>query len=179
MHIFLTSVCLQGGQEHSCYTPQGYAEGRKSGEWKLCATEKGYVTSETFLDILQDLVMKLEVDNIPRPVVVFFDGASPHISLAMAEYCKSQEIQPWLLKPNSTHLLQPLDLTFFKVLKTNLKQLCLAWQQDLRHIGYYLTKYTVAPILREAAEEVLEKSPGAISGLGSTPGTVQRRTNLR
>ena len=107
--------------------------------------------------------MKLELDNIPRPVIVFLDGASPHISLAMAEYCRSQNIQPWLLKPNSTHLLQPLDLTFFKVLKTKLKQLCLAWQQDLCHIGASFTKYTVVPILREAAEEVLEKSPCTIS----------------
>ena len=139
------------------------AKDGRTGEWKLCVPEKGYVTSETFIDILQDLVVKLEVDNIPRPVILFLDGASPHISLAMDEYCKCQNIQPWLLKPNSTHLLQPLDLTFFKVLKTKLKQLCLVWQQDLRHIGASLTKYTVVPILRDAAEEVLEKSPGTIS----------------
>ena len=39
-------------------------------------------------------------------VIIFIDGASPHISLEAAAFCTEKEIQPWLLKPNMTHILQ-------------------------------------------------------------------------
>ena len=57
-----------------------------------------------------------------RPIILFMDGASPHISLAMAEYCKVQDIQPWLFKPNTTHITQKLDIIFMKSLKDVLKR---------------------------------------------------------
>ena len=134
-----------------------------SGVWQLCVTQKGYITAESFLDVLRDLEETLVRKAIPRPVILFLDGAAPHISLAMAEFCKAHGIQPWVLKPNSTHLLQPLDLTFLKVLKVALKRKCLAWQQDPLHVGNSLTKYTVVILLREAVEEVLKKSPDTIA----------------
>ena len=134
-----------------------------SGVWQLCVSPKGYVTAPLFIDILKDLVETIEKLGVPRPVILFLDGASPHISLAMAEYCKAHGIQPWLLKPNSTHLLQPLDLTFLKALKMVLKQKILFWQQDSLHVGSALTKYTIVFLLREAVEQVLENSPNNIS----------------
>ena len=79
----------------------------KSGAWSLQSTEKGFITSEKFILVLQDLVKVLEEKQVERPVILFMDGATPHISLAMAEFCKTQGIQPWLFKPNTTHLTQP------------------------------------------------------------------------
>ena len=134
-----------------------------SGAWKLCVSPKGYITAELFVDVLRDIVETVEKLGIPRPIILFLDGAAPHISLAMAEYCKTFGIQPWLLKPNSTHLLQPLDLTFLKVLKGLLKQKCITWQQDPRHVGSALTKYSIVFLLREAVEEVLASSPNTIA----------------
>ena len=92
-----------------------------SGAWGLTSTVNGFITAETFILVLQDLVQFVEEKQIERPIIVFMDGAAPHISLAMAEYCKVQGIQPWLLKPNTTHLTQPLDLTVMKSLKDVLK----------------------------------------------------------
>ena len=86
----------------------------RTGHWGLSVTEKGYMMTDMFLVILEDLDMTLTEQNIQRPVILIVDGASSHISLAMAAYCKEKQIFPWLLKPNTTHLLQPLDLTFFK-----------------------------------------------------------------
>ena len=40
-----------------------------------------------FVEILADLDKFLSSKNIKRPVILFIDGANPHISLAMAKYC--------------------------------------------------------------------------------------------
>ena len=88
----------------------------KSGKWTFSVSEKGFITRELFVVVLQDLDFYLTQKNIERPIILFVDGASPHISLEAAKFCKSRQIQPWLLRPNSTHLLQPLDLTFFRAL---------------------------------------------------------------
>ena len=75
-----------------------------SGAWGLTSTANSFITAETFILVLQDLVQFVEEKQIMRPIIVFIDGAAPHISLVMAEYCKLQGIQPWLLKQNMTHL---------------------------------------------------------------------------
>ena len=77
-----------------------------SGEWTFSVSEKGYITRELYIEVLRDLDKYLIEKDIPRPVIIFNDGASPHISLEAAAFCKEKEIQPWLLKPNMTHILQ-------------------------------------------------------------------------
>ena len=131
----------------------------QSGAWSFTTTHKGFVTAETFVDVLSDLVKFVEEHNIARPVILFLDGAAPHISICMAEYCQRQQIQPWLFKPNTTHLIQPLDLTVMKSLKDAFKRKVTAWQQSN---FTSLTKYTVVPLLRESMEEMLTQSPGVI-----------------
>ena len=133
----------------------------RSGAWGISSAPKGYVTADIFVLLLQDLVSFLEKNQIPRPIILFMDGASPHISLAMAEYCKVQDIQPWLFKPNTTHITQPLDLTFMKSLKDVLKKKVTQWQQA--HTTS-LTKYTVVPLIliHSSVEELLTSRPEVI-----------------
>ena len=45
-----------------------------TGRWKTCATERGFVTREVFLLILQDLVKHLDDKKIKRPFILFMDG---------------------------------------------------------------------------------------------------------
>ena len=112
--------------------------------------------------MLADLDTYLTQHNIPRPVVLFIDGANPHISLEAAAFCKQKLIQPWLLKPNMTHILQPCDLTFFSSLKKQLKKLAWDWQCAPSNAGNTLNKYSVVALLHQATELCLEK-PGIIS----------------
>ena len=94
----------------------------RTGEWQFSYSENGWVKAETFLDIINDLGKFIREHNIPTPVILFIDGASCHTSLAMAKACKEQGIQPILLRPNTTHLTQALDLTFFSSLKAGFKR---------------------------------------------------------
>ena len=137
----------------------GLPKDGKSGAWGLSSTPNGFITGETFPLILQDLITYVEQHQIPRPIILFMDGAAPHISLAMAEFCKANQIQPWLFKPNCTHITQPLDLTVMKSLKDVLKRKVTEWQQCNTTA---LSKYTVVPLLRASVEELLVSRPEVI-----------------
>ena len=84
-------------------------------------SERGYINRDLFVEVCRDLDKFLLLKNISRPDVLFMDGASPHISLSAAAFCK-ERVQPWLFKPNFTHLCQPLDLTFFLFLEEGIKK---------------------------------------------------------
>ena len=137
----------------------GLPKDGKSGTWGFSTTPNGFITGETLPLILQDLVAYVEEHQIPRPIILFMDGAAPHISLAMAEFCKANQIQPWLFKPNCTHITQPLDLTVMKSLKDVLKRKVTEWQQRNTTA---LSKYTVVPLLRASVEELLVSRPEVI-----------------
>ena len=111
------------------------------------------MTAEIFVTILEDLDNHLERNEIKRPVILFIDGASPHISMEMARFCRLKQIQPWLFKPNTTHIAQPLDLSFNKSMKSRLRVLVHIWQQ--KHVGESMTRYSVVPQIREATEGIL------------------------
>ena len=122
----------------------------KSGEWTFSVAEKGFINRDLFLQVLKDFDHFLTLNDIPRPVILFLDGASPHISLPAAEFCITHNIQCWLFKPNFTHLLQPLDLSFFASLKKELKKLAWSWQTTPSNTGQALSKYSVIGVLHSA-----------------------------
>ena len=127
-----------------------------SGQWNFSVAPKGYVVRETMLEIILDLAKYIEKNSIPTPVVLVIDGAQPHISIEAAELCEQYKIQPWLLKPDMSHILQPLDLSFFSSLKKAMSKLVFQWQSNPVHAGQYLNKYTVVHLLREATEKCLQ-----------------------
>ena len=118
---------------------------------------KRYITRPLFLEVLEDINTYIERKQIKKPVVVILDGASPHISIEAASFCKTNQIQPWLLRPNMTHLTQPLDLVFFADLKKTLKNFAWRWQTDPKNTGQFLNKYSVIGLLNEATETCLAK----------------------
>ena len=150
-HIFYKGVRNVALQHLKDFPTDG-----KSGCWKFDVTDNGYVNRVAYVDILKDLDDFLTTNNIPRPVVLFIDGPNAHISLQAAEFCNLKDIQPWILRANMTHLLQPLDLTFFSSLKKKIIQKAHIWQGLPENAGKTLNKYTVMPILHATTEECLE-----------------------
>ena len=67
---------------------------------------KGYITRDLFIEVLEDLYAFIVANENPTPVILFLDGAGPHISIEAADFCLAHGIQPFLLRPNMTHLLQ-------------------------------------------------------------------------
>ena len=77
------------------------------------------MTRATFYDYMSQVFEPwLVQSNIPRPVLVHADGHKSHLSLKVAEFCRSKGILLVALYPDSTHMLQPLDVSVFKSLKS-------------------------------------------------------------
>ena len=81
----------------------------------------------------------------------------------MAELCKKSGIEPILLRPNTTHLTQALDLTFFASLKAGLKVAQELWHRDPVNIGFSLSKYTVINLVHSVTENILHDKPELIA----------------
>ena len=74
------------------------------------------------------------------------------MSEAIAEFCVLKKIKLWLLKPFSTHVTQPLDLSTFGPFKIYVFHFVRVWQS--LHPGDTLSKYLV---ILEAGYPALEK----------------------
>ena len=134
-----------------------------TGVWQYSYTENGWVQQSTYLDILNDLVRYVQLKDIPLPIILLIDGASCHLSLEMAQLCLNYQIQPILLRPNTTHLCQALDLTFFASLKAGLKTEQELWHRETSNIGSSLSKYTVVNLVHKVAERIIADKPGLIA----------------
>ena len=134
-----------------------------SKEWGFSVSENGWVKHDQMLEIIQDLSHFMEENNILKPTVLFLDGASCHISLKISETCDKAGIQPILLLPNSTHLLQPLDVTVFSPFKASLKRELELWQRSIENVGKNLNKYEVIPLVYGITENMLTTKPLLIS----------------
>ena len=50
-------------------------------------------------------------------MILFIDGHSAHINLAVAEFCRDNQIIIYCFPPHASHILQPLDVAVFGPLK--------------------------------------------------------------
>ena len=93
---------------------------------QIAMTEKGWVTEEAF---------KLWLEHFNRyrtkgKVILILDGHLSHTNLAVVDLCESLEIEMVLIPPHTSHALQPLDVSYFKPLKTYYHQQATVWQHS-------------------------------------------------
>lgn len=90
--------------------------------WGIGLSESGWMNSATFFEYIANVFEPyLTSKKIKRPVVLFFDGHSSHLTLQLSEFCNLKKIELITLPPNATHIIQPLDRVVFKVLKSEYK----------------------------------------------------------
>lgn len=86
-----------------------------------------------------------EKKELVFPVVVFLDGHKSHLSLHLSNFCRDNKIILVALYPNSTHILQPLDVAVFGPMKKNWKKIVRQWR--LEHGGKDITKLEIPQAL--------------------------------
>lgn len=98
-------------------------------EWGLGKTESGWMTAEAFFEFMADIFHPwLLKKNIKLPVLMFVDGHKSHLSLQLNKFCETNGIILVALYPNTTHLLQPMDIAVFRSLKENWKNEVHRWR---------------------------------------------------
>ena len=86
-------------------------------------TDSGWMNSLLFYEfITSDFNNYLEENKIQKPVLLFIDGASSHLTMQLSIKAEELQILLYILPPNTSHILQPADVGAFKPLKTYWRQ---------------------------------------------------------
>lgn len=94
-----------------------------NNEWCLGRSESGWMRAETFYEYMANNVHKwLSDNNVERPVLIFVDGHKSHLTMELSEFCCNNGIIFFALPPNTTHIMQPADVSVFEPLKSNWKK---------------------------------------------------------
>lgn len=87
-------------------------------DWRLAVSENGWTTNELGLTWIREV---FEPNTAPHAVgkyrLLILDGHSSHATPEFDQFCKDHDIITLCMPPHSSHLLQPLDVGCFSVLK--------------------------------------------------------------
>ncbi|KAJ8932986.1 hypothetical protein NQ318_011201 [Aromia moschata] len=86
-------------------------------------SKSGWITEELFTEWLQHFA-KYANATPEQPILLILDNHSTHSSLASYTFCRNSGIHLLSLPPHTSHRTHPLDVTFFKSLKTAYHQEC-------------------------------------------------------
>ncbi|XP_013189681.1 uncharacterized protein LOC132903318 [Amyelois transitella] len=126
-------------------------------DWAMGRSPSGWMCSSTFFEYIANIFNPwLLQQNIPKPVLFFLDGHRSHLTLHLSNFCAQNGIEIVALYPNSTHILQPMDLAIFRPLKIYWNKAVKDWK--LKHLGMNLKREDFAPVLKTALESITESS---------------------
>ncbi|XP_055708637.1 uncharacterized protein LOC129804902 [Phlebotomus papatasi] len=134
--------------------------------WGIGKTESGWMTGAAFFEYIANVFLEFLVQqNIQRPVIVFIDGHSSHLTLHLSKFCRENGIVLVALYPNSTHILQPLDVAVFKPLKTKWNLIKREWR--IENDGREIRKFDIPTALQKIISQD-NMSKNVVSGFRAT-----------
>ena len=93
-------------------------------------SKSGWFDSSTFLDWFKCQLVPF-CRNLEGKKVVIGDNLPAHLNEEVFELCNSHNITFTFLPPNTTHLMQPLDVAFFGPMKSKWRAVLLDWKKGL------------------------------------------------
>ena len=103
--------------------------------WKLSTSAKGYMDSDLFCEWLEEVFVPH--CGRSRPVLLIMDNLGAHLTPRAIDIARENNIELLCLPPHSTHLLQPLDVRVFHLIKSNLGKAA-------SRLGYQVTRISRA-----------------------------------
>lgn len=116
--------------------------------WRIGKTENGWMTSASFFEYFANIFHPYLLEKQTTfPVIVFLDEHKSHMSYHLSEFCKAKDIILVCLPPNTTHIMQPLDVAFFAPLKKMWNKVIQTWR--IHHEGIGLHKFDIPTVLSD------------------------------
>lgn len=111
--------------------PKAYFEALPTSDWGIGKSKNGWMTADTFLQYFRNVLYPFFVkEQYKFPMIIFLDGHSSHLSIELTKFCKEHSMILVCLYPNSTHILQPLDVSLFYPLKVKWKKEISLWKMQ-------------------------------------------------
>ncbi|KAJ3625859.1 hypothetical protein MTP99_016398 [Tenebrio molitor] len=121
--------------------------------WVLGKSDSGWMKGDVFYEyIANDFNNWLIENSIKKPVILFIDGHRSHMTLPLSEFCEKSKIILYALPPNTTHMLQPADVSVFRPLKQGWKNTVRNWQSKPENINSSVTKTNFCRLFKETLE---------------------------
>ena len=92
-------------------------------------SKSAFICSDIYADYLQKVVFlyindrRAEINKPDLRAIIIADGHKSHVSELAKALCASNNIEYLVIPPHSSHILQPLDLCFFSLVKSNYRNL--------------------------------------------------------
>ena len=123
-------------------------------------TPNGWISSEAFFSWFTNLFIG-EIRNVVEfPILVFMDGHSSHVNVAIAEFCRNNIIL-YCFPAHASHLIQPLDVSVYGPLKKSWNTALDNFKKDY---GEQMNKTNFFKVFDPAWEEAKKKPENVISG---------------
>uniref|UniRef100_A0A1B0DQH3 Uncharacterized protein n=1 Tax=Phlebotomus papatasi TaxID=29031 RepID=A0A1B0DQH3_PHLPP len=123
-----------------------FSDGLPLGSRVFMNPKSGYVTGEIFLRWFEEVFLPRKVKG--RNILIL-DGHVSHCgSLKLLDRAAAENVTLLCLPPHTTHVLQPLDTSFFQPFKYQFRVTADAW--IFSHPGRNITRYQLGPLVREA-----------------------------
>ncbi|CAF1499166.1 unnamed protein product [Didymodactylos carnosus] len=114
----------------------------------------GWMEEDNFYQWFAEVFLP-NVKDIPRPILLLWDGHGSHKSVRLLELAIQEQIVCISLPPHTTHVLQPLDVVVFKPIKDKWRQIL----SNRRSIKEAVTKDQFPGLLAKLFENgVIKKS---------------------
>ena len=131
--------------------------------------ESGWMDPANFLSwFLKHFLPAVSHLTKTGPVLLFFDGHYSHISLELIRAARQNNVHLLCLPPNTTHILQPLDVGVFSPLKMNWRKVLKLYRLQTK--GQKANKETFPGLVRQLWDSVKpEYCKGGFRGAGLFP----------
>lgn len=91
-------------------------------------TRSGWFDSNSFEDWFVSLMLPI-LKKQEGPKAIIGDNLSTHINIEVIKQCEMNNIKFIALPPNATHLLQPLDVAYFRPMKVAWRKILNDWKE--------------------------------------------------
>ena len=98
----------------------------KTPEYHYTCSEKGWTSNDIGIRWLKHVFLPSTNPGVDIPQLLILDGHGSHVSIEFMRICWESNVFLYYLIPHSSHVLQPLDLSCFSVLKSRYRNQILA-----------------------------------------------------
>ena len=158
----IESICSRGSSipplvifDAAMHQASWYADGILPPNWSIAVSENGWTNNQIGLHWLKTVFDRYTKDRtIGRYRLLILDGHNSHATPEFDQYCIDQSIIVLCMPPHSSHLLQPLDVGCFSVLKQSYGR----YIERLINRGVnHIDKLEFLPLYQQARSEALHE----------------------
>ena len=125
-------------------------------------TKTGWINEKAFSEWFAHFLKEVQPQTKPEPVLLIFDGHASHTrNLNIIEQARNNNVVLLCLPSHTSHRLQPLDVSFFRSLKSKFDEEVRLWLRN--HAGRRLCEDQISELFCHAYQKVASIK-NAVSG---------------